>query len=358
MDKTELLFIRMNPKSSLHERVQAMDTILNRFDFSSVINERDKVAVKTHFGDVGNTTHIAPAVIKKVIEKINSSAGKPFLTETATLYPSPRSNGIDHLMLAYEHGFTPDFIGAPILMADGLLGNAEIEVDIPGELYRKVNIARDAVLTDAMIVCSHPTGHIASGLGACLKNLGMGLSTRKGKLQQHSSIKPWIDTEICQACEDCLTWCPENAISIESDYAVINSQECIGCGECLAVCNMDAVKFDWAVESADLQRRIAEYAMGAVIGKRDKMVYINVMTDMTAQCDCMSIPQKPVIDDIGILLGTDPVALDQATLDLTRSANGQDLSHISVPELDPNIQLEHGEKIGLGSRNYHISEIS
>lgn len=357
MTKPELLFIPLPENSTLAERIAAMENIQAAFSFKNIIQPRDKVAIKTHFGDVNNTTHIAPAIIKPVIEMVKSNSGKPFLTETATLYPSPRSNAIDHIMLAYDHGFTPDFMGAPIQMADGLLGNAEVEVEIPGELYKTVNIARDAVLSDSMIVFSHPTGHIASGLGACLKNLGMGLSSRKGKLQQHSSIKPFIDPEICEACEDCLKWCPEDAIILEMDHAHIKIDECIGCGECLAICNLDAVKFNWAVESADLQRRIAEYALGAVIGKRNKMVYINVMTDMTTQCDCMSINQNPIIGDVGILLGTDPVAIDQATLDLTRKANGKDLGKISSPALDPNVQLEHGEKIGLGMRDYSLIRI-
>ena len=354
MHTETLIFAPIPAKSTVAERVTAINRLWSYFDVGSIISPQDRIALKTHFGDVNNTTHIAPEIIRSAVPVVMEAGAKPFLTETATLYPSPRSNAIDHLQLAYDHGFSFEAIGAPIIMADGLLGNAEIEVEIPGEIYQQVNIARDAVLADGLIVFSHPTGHIAAGIGACIKNLGMGLSSRKGKLQQHSSIKPYIDETQCESCCECLNWCPENAIVITADSARITPEICIGCGECIAVCNFNAVKFNYAVESADLQRRMAEYAMGAVMNKRDKCIYINVLTDMTSQCDCMSITQQPIISDVGILLGTDPVAIDQATLDLTREANTLDLGHMSFPELDPSVQITHAEKIGLGSRKYQL----
>jgi uncharacterized protein len=338
----------------MQERIAAMHKVLFSLDLGSIISTKDKVAIKTHIGDTNNDTHISPDLIAQVVQEVKKHNALPYITETSTLYSGPRSNAITHLELANKHGFTFDRIGAPFIMSDGLFGNAEIEVPINGILFDKVNIARDAVLTDALVVLSHPTGHMLSGMGACLKNLGMGLASRKGKMLQHSSIKPFISAQECTLCGQCIIWCPVKAISEKNGKAFIKDDICIGCGECLSLCKFSAVKFNWGIGSEDIQKSIAEYALGSIQNKRHKSVFINVLTDMTKECDCMSIKQTPFIDDIGILASTDPVAVDQATLDLTRQQNSKDLCEMSHPTLDPHIQLKHAEKIGLGNRNYEL----
>ena len=350
----KVFFVNLPGKSNLQERKAAMKSLLSQIDFKKILNIKDKVCVKTHVGEVKNTTYISPELIELVISKIKEYETYPFLIETTTLYYGPRQNAIGHLNLAYQHGFTYDKVGAPFIIADGLLGNAEIEISIPGEIYKKVSIARDAVFSDAFVIISHPTGHIVTGFGACLKNLGMGLCSKKGKLQQHSSIKPSVKNKNCTFCKECIKWCPEKAIIEQDNYAFILEEKCIGCGECLSVCKFNAVKFNFGIGSKELQKRIAEYAYGAIINKKNKCVFINVLTDMTTQCDCMDITQTPVIQDIGILTSFDPVAIDQATLDLTKKYNQKDLGKISAPHLDPTIQLEHAEKIGVGSRKYEL----
>jgi hypothetical protein len=227
-----------------------------------------------------------------------------------------------------------------------------------GELFTSVNIARDIVASDALVVVSHATGHIVTGAGACIKNLGMGCASRKGKRAQHCSMKPQIISQQCVSCGTCIRWCPENAIAETNDGAiVIDSDRCIGCGECLAVCRSDAVSIDWSTDSAIVQKRMAEHALGAVLSKREKCIYINALIDMTTECDCMGKRQHPAIGDIGFLLSTDPVAIDQATFDLTAQKSGKSLAEISFPNLDASIQLSHGEKIGLGKRAYTLTTV-
>ena len=357
MKQNTVLFVKLPGKSTLTERTRAMQKILDHLDLKKSISPKDKVAIKTHVGEVNNTTHISPDLIKIVVSKIKEIDADPFLTETSTLYAGQRSDAITHILHAYKHGFTYQKVGAPFIMADGLLGNAEIEVEIPGILYKKVNIARDAVLADALVVLSHPTGHIVAGFGAAIKNLGMGLSSKKGKLQQHSSIKPFIKEEQCTFCGKCMIWCPEHAIVEKNEKAFIIEEKCIGCGECLSICKFGAVRFNWGIQSVELQKGMAEYALGVFQNKKEKSIFINVLTDMTKECDCMNITQKPIIPDIGILASCDPVAIDQATLDLTRKKNGKDIGRISYENLNPEIQLEHAEKIGLGSRKYLLKMI-
>lgn len=350
-------FIPVSENSTTKERINATQLLLEKINLSSIFEKNDRIGIKLHIGERNNDTHVAPEIIHEVVSKVKQAGGSPFLTETSTLYRGARSNAIDHLTHAHEHGFTIEKTGAPFIMSDGLVGNTEIEVPIPGILFKSVNIAREIVLAEGLIVVSHPTGHVQAGLGACLKNIGMGLASRIGKMRQHSSIKPYIEARLCTFCKQCIKWCPEDAIIEKKGKAFIVTDKCIGCGECLAVCAFDAVKYNWGVESAELQKRIAEHALGVIIGKREKSLFLNFMTDMTKECDCYGAKQERIIPDVGILASRDPVAVDQATLDLTEQASGKNLAVESWPMVDPQVQLEHGEKIGLGTRDYTLIRI-
>jgi uncharacterized Fe-S center protein len=312
------------------------------------------VAIKLHVGERENDTHVCPDLIKPIVACVKRNNALPFLTETSTLYRGRRSNAVDHIIQAFDHGFTYEKTGAPFIMADGLSGNTEIEVPIAGIIFQKVNIAREIVFADALITVSHPTGHMAMGLGAALKNLGMGLSSRMGKLRQHSSVKPYVDRRACTLCRKCMQWCPADAIVDKQEKAFILSEKCIGCGECLSLCNYDAIRYNWGVESADLQKRVAEHALGVLLNKRQHCYFFNFLIDMTKGCDCMGNRQKRIMPDVGILASADAVAIDQATLDLTARRHGESLVQKSEPGLNPAIQLEHAEKIGVGNRTYEL----
>jgi uncharacterized Fe-S center protein len=185
----------------------------------------------------------------------------------------------------------------------------------------------------------------------------MGLASRTGKLRQHSSILPKVDSVKCVFCHKCLIWCPAYAIDGVDGKAFIDESKCIGCGECLAVCRYDAIQYNWGTESEPLQKRMVEHAYGAVKNKPGKCFYLNVLVDMTHDCDCFDIDQPKLIPDIGILGSFDPVAVDKATLDLTAQANGVSLSHQTYPELNPLVQLEYAAKLGMGSMEYELERI-
>ncbi|MBN1797616.1 MAG: DUF362 domain-containing protein [Spirochaetales bacterium] len=358
MTPGKVLFKALTKQSTLKERVAAIAAVLQNIELPNAYSKHEKVAVKIHVGEKKNNTFIAPEIVRQAVRWIKSKGGQPFLTETSTLYKGERSHAINHLIHAFNHGFTYGKVGAPFIMADGLVGNSEIEVAIPGLIYKSVLIAREIETADALVAISHPTGHMVSGLGACIKNLGMGLASRMGKMRQHSSVKPIIKSDLCTLCRLCIKWCPEDAIIERDGKAFIIKENCTGCGECLAVCGFDAVAYNWGVGSADLQKRMAEHALGVIINKKNKCLFINVLADMTEDCDCLAKLQKPIIPDIGILASVDPVAIDQATLDLTRKNDGVDLGRKSYPTLDPTVQLEHAENINLGSRVYELQEIS
>lgn len=354
MKKSEVVFIELPPKSSGEQRRKAAVRLLSNCGLDSVVPQGGKIAIKIHIGEGSNTTHVSPRVVREVVQAVKRRKAFPFLTETSTLYKGNRSDAVIHLEYAYSRGYSFDRVGAPFIIADGLTGNTEIETPIRGLLFNKVNIAREISTADALVAVTHPTGHIGLGLGASLKNLGMGLSSRIGKLRQHSSIKPYIEVEACTFCLKCMKWCPEDAIVEKDDKAFIVDQKCVGCGECLSACNFNAVKYNFAVESADLQRRVAEHALGVMANKEGRALFLNFLIDMTKDCDCVDQAQKPILPDAGILASTDPVAADQATLDITKDRFGTDLGTASYPNLDPSIQIKHGARIGLGSRNYRL----
>ncbi|MDQ7826101.1 MAG: DUF362 domain-containing protein [Candidatus Eremiobacteraeota bacterium] len=354
---SEVYFAPLSDGASAVQQAKATAKVYDASGFGRALHERDFVAIKVHVSEKMSKTYMRPQIIKKLVDKVRECKGNPFITETSTLYKGERENAVKHLLLAHRHGFGIEKTGAPFIMADGLLGNTEAEVAINGELFDRVKIAGEIISADGLIAVAHVTGHLVSGLGACIKTLGMGLASRKGKMRQHSAMKPEVNRELCRFCRKCLRWCPRQAVSEKGGKAFIALSRCIGCGECLAVCRYDAIKYDWGKEAGFMQKSMAEYALGVILNKREKCLFINLLTGMTPECDCMNTDER-FVADIGVLASTDAVAIDKATLDLTARAFGKSVAELSHPKQDALIQIAHGEKIGLGSMSYELIKIS
>jgi uncharacterized Fe-S center protein len=348
---------RLADGAAVADQAKALAAVLDATGFEGQLRKLDMVAIKVHVGEKNNSTHVKPELAAQVVKVSDYAGAQSFLTDTATLYKGERENGIKHTIHAHRHGYGIDRTGAPFIPVDGLSGTDQAEIAIGGELHESVKVAGQILLADAMVVISHATGHMGSGIGAAIKNVGMGLASRSGKMRQHSSVNPEVDPDTCENCGKCRKWCPTDAISEREGVSYIAQEDCIGCGECIAVCRYGAVKYNWAIESAILQKSMAEHAAAVVRYFGPKAVYLNVMVDMTRDCDCLSKRQKKEIPDIGVIGSTDIVAVDQATLDLTAQVHGVNLGEKYHPDLDPSIQIEHAQKLGLGSRTYHLKEI-
>ncbi|MGB4338608.1 MAG: DUF362 domain-containing protein [Bacillota bacterium] len=349
---------------------EKLSKIYDRAGLAGCIAPGDLVAIKVHVGEPGNLSFMPPQLVKVMVDKVTAVGATPFLTDANTLYTGGRSNAADHVRSAISNGFGYAVTGAPFIVADGLLGWDAVTVPIRGRLLKEAKIASAIFHADAMIVVSHFKGHELTGFGGAIKNLGMGCACRQGKQVQHSEVKPRVKAERCIACRRCVRVCPAKAITIVDGKARIDHAACIGCAECVVACRNKAIRPNWDEGApGNLQRRMAEYALGAVAGKEGKCGYVNVAIRISPNCDCNPVNDVPVVPDIGIMASLDPVAIDAACADMVLAAAGapgsachhvrenQDKFRAVYRNADWRIQLEHAEAIGLGTREYRLVQL-
>ena len=331
------------------------------------------VAIKMHFGELGNISFLRPNWARAVVDIVKSKGGKPFLTDCNTMYPGARKNALDHLYCAWENGFTPLTVGCPVIIGDGLKGTDDIDVPVEGgEYIKSAKIGRAVMDADIIISLTHFKGHEMTGFGGAIKNLGMGCGSRAGKKEQHSSGKPSIDESLCRGCRKCQNECANQGLVFNADTRKmsVDHSHCVGCGRCLGACNFDAIQFDNDNAVADLNCRMAEYTKAVVSGR--PQFHISLIVDVSPFCDCHGENDAPILPNIGMLCSTDPVAIDQACADLCLAATPFENSLIgdhlhqpgfcdhhdhfinSQPDSEWKSCLEHAEKIGLGSRKYEL----
>ena len=152
-----------------------------------------------------------------------------------------------------------------------------------------------------------------------------------------------------------MKWCPTDAISVVEGIARINRRTCIGCGECLATCRFDAVGYNWSETNENLQKKMVEHALGVMKSKRGKMICVNFLTRITKDCDCMRGHNR-IMQDIGILVSHDPVAVDSASIDLVEKTAEKKWSQLTF-DVPNRIQIEYAAEIGLGNPDYQLLEI-
>jgi len=331
------------------------------------------VAIKMHFGELGNISFLRPNYAKAVADLVKELGGKPFLTDCNTLYPGSRKNAIEHLYCAWENGFTPLTVGCPVIIADGIKGMDDIEVPVDGcEYTDKAIIGRAIMDADVFISLTHFKGHEMTGFGGTIKNIGMGSGSRRGKKDMHSNGKPTIYEDKCRGCKRCMRECANGGLVYDETKKkmTLNAANCAGCGRCIAACNFDAIEFVSGNAIPVLDAKMAEYTK-AVCAGRDNF-HISLIIDVSPYCDCHSENDAPILPNIGMLASFDPVALDQACADLCLKAEpisdsvlGDHIHDCSFedhhdhfkntsPESEWKYQLEHGEKIGLGTRDYEL----
>lgn len=330
------------------------------------------VAIKMHFGELGNISFLRPNYAKALADVIKELGGKPFLTDCNTLYPGSRKNAIEHLYCAWENGFTPLTVGCPVIIADGLKGTDDIDVPVVGgEYVKEAHIGRAVMDADIFISLSHFKGHEAAGFGGAIKNIGMGCGSRAGKKDQHSSGKAQINPVLCRGCRKCQKECANDGLHFDvASRKMTVTANCVGCGRCVGSCNFDAISFSDDVAVEMLGYRMAEYTKAVVDGR--PQFHISLIVDVSPNCDCHAENDAPIVPNIGMLASFDPVALDQACADLCNAATPvknsalgdnmakadfvdlKDVFKNNHPVTDWEACISHAEKLGLGSRQYEL----
>ena len=257
-----------------------------------------KVAVKLHSGEVGNQNFLRPDFMKPAVDRVKGT-----IVECNTAYEGARNTTEAHKSTMKLHGWT-DIAPVDILDEDG-----ELELAIPEGLKIKKNFVGDRMKNyDSMLVLSHFKGHPMGGFGGALKNISIGLASSYGKAYIH------------------------------------------GVGDTDNFWNSDHDSF---LESmADASKSIVDYF-------GDKIVFINVMKNMSVDCDCCAVAEDPAMGDIGILASTDPVALDQACLDLVYASDDPGRDHLleRIESRNGVHTVEAAQKLGIGSREYELVEM-
>lgn len=351
-------YIETTNEDSIKSVSKKLGTLVDKSGILKFIKKDGFTGIKLHFGDEGNTGHIRHEWVKAILDRLTSKTKNVFLTDSNVLYKrSLRTNSVDHLKIAHEHGFSIKNIGVPILIADGIFGRNFIEVEIDKKHFSKVKIASDIASCDSLLVLSHLTGHMQTGLAGALKNLGMGCASRRGKYEQHCGIVPEVNPSYCTGCGLCQVSCPAACIIIESKEARILSGHCIGCGECVVVCRTRAIDTKWSETLENLQEKMVEYAYGVMKALKGEVGYINFLIKVTKDCDCLMKNAPRIVPDLGILASEDPVSIDKASADLLNEFNEKDVFKNGYPDIDWAVQLKHASRIGLGSLSYKLKRL-
>jgi len=335
---------------------------------SEVISKGDRVAVKLHMGELGNPHYLRPALVRRVVDLVKELGGKPFVTDTTTLYPLGRFTEKAYLETAAHNGFTQETMGAPVVIADGSTYEAVDEKPanlVSGCSLREVEVAGAIAEADCMVALTHFKGHLLTGFGGALKNVGMGCVTKKSKSDQHVVNRPILDESLCTGCGKCVQSCVYGALKMKGGKPTMDLEKCVSCNMCRITCPNEAWKLPEGSKEK-LQVYVAHAASAVSRALEGRVVYVNFIQDITALCDCRPSGSPRVAEDIGVAASLDPVAVDKASMDLVDSSEllGEFRKFAGLRDVlgnlhgvDSTVQLKTAEKVGLGSTDYTLIEV-
>ena len=258
-----------------------------------------KVAIKVHSGEKGNQNFLKPEFWKPVIDRVGGT-----VVECNTAYEGERNTTDRHKKLLEYHGWMRYF-PVDLLDAEG----PDLELSIPnGKVIQKNFVGKDIANYDSMLVLSHFKGHPMGGFGGALKQLSIGVASSYGKAYIH------------------------------------------GAGE---------VEKIWSSDHDSFLESMADAAGSVVEFFKGKLLYVNVMKNMSVDCDCCAVAEDPCIADIGILVSTDPIAIDQACIDLVYACTDPGKPHLleRIESRNGVHTIEAAAALGYGSREYELVEI-
>jgi uncharacterized Fe-S center protein len=344
-----------------------MPDLLDAAGVAEIFSSGDPVAIKMHLGSTGGHRTIRPEFVRKVVDRVKLLGGRPFVTETC------RPDALQYLEIANDRGYNQSSLGCPVIIADGFKGEDFKEVETGGQVVKLVRVASGVYHAPSMIVLTHVTGHGNACYAGAIKNIGMGCVAResKGKVHRSVNVEPpvWY-SEKCTSCGDCAKACNYGSITMVDDKPVINTEECDRCMRCARACSHDAM-----VRSSPLKENFMEALADSTKGvlstfADNKVLFVNFLMDIGPECDCAPFSDNPIVPDQGVLASRDLISLEQACQHLITQAPplpssvAEDISikqgekkFASIHGIDPQAQVDAGERIGLGTRQYELVTI-
>lgn len=268
-------------------------------------NLSGNVAVKLHSGEKGNQNYIRPEFVKAIVEKVNGT-----VVECNTAYDGARNSTEKHKQLMEEHGWTKYF-DVDIMDAEG----EDIELDIPnGKAIKKNYVGKNMKNYDSMLVLSHFKGHPMGGYGGALKQLSIGCGSSAGKAWIHTAGRTTDQTKL----------------------------------------------WDHVAKQDEFLEAMADSAESVVEFFKGNIVYINVMCNMSVDCDCCAVAEDPCMKDIGILASLDPVAIDQACIDLVKNSDDAGKEHLleRINSRHGTHTIDAAAKLGVGNKEYELINLN
>ena len=285
-----------------------------------------EVLVKLHMGEPGNKNSFTPDDIKPYVKALKELGFKATLFDTPVKYNSPRNSVKGYKKVAKQKGFDG--------IADVLISNDSVKAktkDFTAE------VARPLAEAENVLVLSHVKGHICSGFGGAIKNLGMGGTTKECKVIQHTLGQPEFVKE-CQGCGLCTKLCPLGAITMKKGKANVDHDCCAGCSICILNCPYDCYK-----PKKELFDDLLAQAAVSVIKKLKNAYYINIIKKICKECDCASETSDMISDDIGVLFDEDALEIDKRSLELIKEKNGKDI-FLEANHKDPMLQIKFAKE--------------
>ncbi len=263
-----------------------------------------KVAVKVHSGEEGNQNYLRPEFMRAIVEKVNGT-----IVECNTAYEGERNNTEKHKKLIENHGWTKYF-NVDIMDAEG----NDVVLSIPnGKVIKENYVGKNIANYDSMLVISHFKGHPMGGYGGALKQLSIGCASSEGKTWIHSAGREKDQTKLWDDL-------PEQDKFLES--------------------------------MADSASSVVEYF-------KNKIAFINIMCNMSVDCDCCAVAEDPCMKDIGILASLDPIAIDQACIDLVKNSNDEGKEHLleRINSRNGTHTIDAAAELGFGTKEYELINI-